>query len=73
MSDAYWSRGNVYFFGLKNYDKAITDYTRSMELNPKDPRAYESRANAYEARGEQEKARADRKKHEELTRAKSGQ
>ena len=40
-------------------EKAIADYSKVIELNPKDKEAYEARAKVYYSLGEEEKAAAD--------------
>src|SRR5215471_13192294 len=42
---AYLDRGNVYL-DAKEYDKAIVEYTRAIELNPNLAEAYNNRAYA---------------------------
>ncbi|MDD4287797.1 MAG: tetratricopeptide repeat protein [Candidatus Peribacteraceae bacterium] len=49
-----------------NYDQAIEDLTRAIELDPKDSQRYEWRAKAYEARGDADKAAQDRAEAERL-------
>jgi tetratricopeptide (TPR) repeat protein len=41
------------------YDKAITDYSRAIELNPRDAKAYYNRGNAYDNKGQYDKAITD--------------
>lgn len=41
------------------YDKAIVEYNRALELNPQNFEAYVNRGNAYEAKGAHEDAIAD--------------
>lgn len=60
------TRGNALMY-LKEYQKAIADYTKAIELHPKMAGVYQSRAIAYEAIGEMAKAAADRKKYAELS------
>jgi tetratricopeptide (TPR) repeat protein len=45
-SDIFATRAFAYY-KLKNYDKAIKDYTEAILLNPKNPAFYESRAMVY--------------------------
>ena len=44
------------------YNKAIADYNKAIELNPKDADAYNNRAIAYYHKGNIEKACADARK-----------
>jgi Flp pilus assembly protein TadD len=50
----------------KNYDQAIKDITKAIELNSEDAHAYYVRASIYEQLGQSAKARADRHKYNEL-------
>jgi|GEM_PF-370568 len=43
----YNVRGNFYFYPLKNYEKAIADYTKAITLTPKEKQYYYNRAYAY--------------------------
>jgi len=49
-----------------DYDGAITDLTKAIEEDPKNPNAYVSRAIAYSKKGEVDKALTDFKKAESL-------
>lgn len=51
----------------KEYDLAIGEYTRGIEMNPKYEVAYKERADLYEKKGDMERARADRAKVQELS------
>ena len=45
-AEAYYNRGIAY--GDKGeYDKAIEDYSKAIELNPEYAEAYNNRGNAY--------------------------
>lgn len=46
-ASAYNYRGNFYFSALKNYQKAIADYSKAIEIKPKEPQYYFNRASAY--------------------------
>ena len=55
-------RGNFYY-KQKDYNHAVEDYTRAIELSPKLNKSYfSSRGQAYEELGEYEKALADYEK-----------
>ncbi|MCK5486751.1 MAG: tetratricopeptide repeat protein, partial [Desulfobacterales bacterium] len=41
------------------YDKAISDYNKAIEINPKDAEAYYNRGYAYGEKGEYDKAISD--------------
>jgi tetratricopeptide (TPR) repeat protein len=55
---AYYNRGNSYF-NTGNIDKAIADYTASIEINSNYPNAFFNRGNAYSNEGDLDKAIAD--------------
>ena len=54
----YYNRGNAYR-NNGEYDKAITDYTEAIRLDPKYATAYNNRGIAYRHRGDTQKAQAD--------------
>lgn len=56
----------TYLFYLKEYDKALADADKCIELNPKADVAYEMRGTCYEMLGEKEKSNADHQKATEL-------
>jgi tetratricopeptide (TPR) repeat protein len=58
-SDYYVQRGLAYQ-GLKQYDRAIADYTEALRLVPGHVGALDNRASAYEAKGDNNHARDDR-------------
>jgi tetratricopeptide (TPR) repeat protein len=43
----------------KDYDKAIADFDRSLQINPKFPAGYHNRGVAWQAKGDLDKAMAD--------------
>ena len=45
-----------------NLDRALADYTKTIDLDPKHSRAYNLRGNVYQAKGEFERALADHSK-----------
>lgn len=59
------NRGQVYS-ELREYDLAISDLDRAIELKANEPAAYYSRRNAYVKRGEIERAVTDYGKAIEL-------
>ena len=48
------------------YDQAIADFSKAIELDPMDSAAYFNRGNAHDGLGENEKATADFARAEEL-------
>jgi tetratricopeptide (TPR) repeat protein len=60
------SRGAVHYF-LHEYELAIQDFNRAIELNPEYERAYNNRGLAYQALGKTAEAQADFEKYNELT------
>src|SRR5262245_17205482 len=50
LATAYNNRGNVYL-GLRDYDRAIADYDRAVELDPHYPGAFYRRGDAYRRKG----------------------
>ena len=65
-AEAYFNRGNTYL-ATGQYDQAIADYTKALELNPQDALAYNNRGLAYfYLKGEYDKAWEDVSKAQEL-------
>ena len=58
VTEVYKWRGKAYY-KLKEYNKAIEDYNKELEVNPSDGVAYRFRGFAYERLGEYEKAITD--------------
>jgi len=65
--DAYLLRANAHY-NNGDYDRAIADTTRAIELDPKSTTAYSIRGLAYSAKGDSVRANADYYKSDELTR-----
>ena len=62
----YFNRGSAYYVNGQ-YDKAIADLSKAIELNPKDAKAYYNRGLAYgKGKGQFDKAIADFTKAIEL-------
>jgi len=55
---AYKNRGKAYF-RQREYDTAIADYDRAIELNPKDGAVFDARGSAYYYKSDYERAIAD--------------
>jgi tetratricopeptide (TPR) repeat protein len=71
LSIAYHNRGWVYS-KLKQYDKAIADFTGAIRLAPDNQDAYLDRAAAYTALGDSANAERDRKKAAEIAKQPEG-
>jgi tetratricopeptide (TPR) repeat protein len=65
----YHRRGTAYA-SKKEYDRAIADYTKAIEIDPQHVGAYNDRGIAYTNKGDYENAIADVTRAVELTRAK---
>lgn len=50
----------------KNYEKAVSDYSQCLKLQPNSPSVYSERAKAYDLLGKKNLAEADRKKRDSL-------
>lgn len=61
----YNDRGLIYY-GKRNFEAAIADFNKSLELNPSDSVVYNNRGVAYEDKGDREQAIADYRKALEL-------
>ncbi|MDH3576102.1 MAG: tetratricopeptide repeat protein, partial [Desulfobacteraceae bacterium] len=55
---SYFKRGNSYL-NEGQYDKAISEYSKAIEINPKDNKAYTKRGLAYGRRGQFDQAISD--------------
>ena len=62
---AYHNRAVAYVLA-GDLDRAIEDYTRTIEIRPDDPTAYENRGRAYASKGDYTGAFADVMKASEL-------
>ena len=65
--NAFEERGDAHS-ELKQYDEAISDYTRAIELLPDYAPPYRQRSLCYQAKGNKTAAAADSEKYEELKR-----
>ena len=61
----YASRGRAYFM-LENYEQAISDYNRAIELNPDESRYYLERGEVYYNKKDYKKAWSDVYKAQKL-------
>jgi serine/threonine protein kinase len=57
-AEVFIERGNTYY-KQKDYDSAVQNYSKAIELNPRDANAYSSRGNAYYMKGDHDQAFAD--------------
>jgi tetratricopeptide (TPR) repeat protein len=64
-AQAYYNRGNCYLH-KKDYDRALADFSKAIEINPNLGVAYNNRAFIYEKKGDTARAEADRKKYREI-------
>ena len=58
LADAYISRAFAYL-ATSNFDAAIADYGKTIDLDPGDATLYDKRARAYSAKGDNDRAIAD--------------
>ena len=61
---AYYNRGNAYH-SKGQYDQAISDFNKALEINPRDVTAYNNRGSAYLEKGLYDKAWEDVHKAED--------
>jgi tetratricopeptide (TPR) repeat protein len=57
-ADPYYVRGEAYL-ELKKYPEAVADFTKAIELDPKNVIAYDNRGKAYKALGKTKEAEED--------------
>ncbi len=62
---AYVNRGNAYA-KKGQYDQAISDHTKALEINPRFAPAYNNRGLAYKGKGQYDKAWEDVHKAQDL-------
>jgi len=60
------SRGSSYYH-KGQYDQAISDFNKALEINPKDADAYSNRGTAYREKGQSDQAIVDFNKALEIT------
>ena len=65
LASYYNNRGKCYL-EQKDYNKALSDYNKAIELDPKNANYYDDRGNIFYILGEEEKAFADYDKVDEL-------
>lgn len=64
-AEAYYNRGIAYD-NKGEYDRAIADYNKALEINPRHAGAYNNRGLAYYSKGEYDHAIADYNKAIEI-------
>ena len=64
-ANAYNNRGNAYFIEGQ-YDQAISDYNKALEINPRNANAYSNRGNVYYHKGQYDQAISDYNKALEI-------
>ena len=60
LSKYHYHRAKAYL-ELKDYESALNDCNKSMQLMPNNKKCYQLRMEIYEAKGEKEKAEQDRR------------
>jgi tetratricopeptide (TPR) repeat protein len=65
LAEAYRSRGIAYA-KRREYDQAIADYDKAIDLDPKNAKAYYQRGYVYDIEGKHDRAMADYNKAMEL-------
>ncbi len=58
LAEAYCSRGIAYA-KKREYDQAIADYDKAIDLDPKNAKALYQRGYVYDMKGERDRAMAD--------------
>ena len=58
-ADAYFNRGLIFASAKKQYDEAIADISKAIQINPEFARAYYSRGLVYDAKGNSQRAVID--------------
>jgi tetratricopeptide (TPR) repeat protein len=58
LAISFYNRG-IFYYDKDELDKAISDYTRALELSPEYSSAYNNRGNAWSAKGDLERALTD--------------
>lgn len=65
LAVVYNNRGNTYM-SLRQWDKALADFNRAIELDPSHANTYYNRALVWDKKGDKQKAEADAKKYAAL-------
>jgi TolB-like protein/Tfp pilus assembly protein PilF len=64
--EAHFALGLFFYLGHRQYENALTEFNRALELQPNNSLARQYRANVYRRRGEWERSLADSQRAEEL-------
>jgi tetratricopeptide (TPR) repeat protein len=64
--EAHWARGLFFYWGHRQYENALTEFNRMLELQPNNALARRHRALVYRRRGEFERALADFERAQQL-------
>ena len=64
--DVLYERGMIYLYFKNNFEKAIEDFTKAINLNQREPNYYINRGWAYQKQGSYKKAYEDYNKAIEL-------
>ncbi len=66
LPEAHLALGLLFYWGHRQYEAALTEFSRTLELQPNNALARLYRASVYRRRGEWERSLADFKRAEEL-------
>jgi TolB-like protein/Flp pilus assembly protein TadD len=64
--EAHWALGLLFYWGYRQYENALTEFNRTLELQPNNALAQQYRAYVYRRRGEWEHTLADLQRAQEL-------
>ncbi len=64
--EAHFALGLFFYWGYRQYENALTEFNRTLELQPNNALAQKYRAYVYRRRGEWERSLADSQRAEEL-------
>jgi TolB-like protein/Tfp pilus assembly protein PilF len=65
-SEVHFALGLFFYWGHRQYDMALTEFNRTLELQPNNALARQYRASVYRRRGEWERSLADFQRTEQL-------
>jgi TolB-like protein/Flp pilus assembly protein TadD len=64
--EAHWALGLLFYWGYRQYENALMEFNRTLELQPNSASAQQYRAYVYRRRGEWEHTLADLQRAQEL-------